>query len=63
MYRMFLHAAALELPLDHGPHVRALAPLVPAGWGDVFEAREPPRDPPEGWEGAANALLGSSAAG
>ena len=60
MYRMFLHAASLELPLEGGD-VRCEAPLspshlAPAGWTDVFEAEEELRSP-EGWEGAAGRLI------
>ena len=63
-YRTFLHAAALELPLrfrgdaDDAPPqtVRIDAPLDPTAWAHAFEAHEPVQVP-DGWEGAAEALL------
>lgn len=60
MYRMFLHAAALELPLESAAYqpdapVRVEAPLVPAGWADVFELDDTVSSP-EGWPGAAERL-------
>lgn len=58
MYRMFLHAAALELPLALPPVHSPDAPLsveAPLTWGHVFEAEEPTRCP-EGWP-HASALL------
>ena len=72
-YRMFLHAAALELPLElppHRPHapVRIEAPLepgwarcfAPAGVGATTTLGEAARSP-EGWPGAAARLLVRSA--
>lgn len=69
MYRMMLHAAALELPLQlppcepHAP-VRIEAPLEP-GWAHCFEPAgggatldEAVRNP-EGWPDAAARLLGA----
>lgn len=61
-YRMFLHAAALELPViglgRDGSPVRALAPLSPHGWRHAFEPTEPVRSP-AGWPDAARLLAGA----
>ena len=54
-YRMFLHAAALELPLEW-PTTRTVevqAPIGPFGWEHMFEAREPMRTP-LGWPNAGD---------
>ena len=62
MYRMFLHAAALELPLavddDDAPPrtVRCETPLGEHGWAHVFDAHEAVRLPGP-WADAAEALL------
>lgn len=62
MYRMFLHAAALEMPLqldgDEAPprKVRCQAPLGEGGWAHVFDAQEPLRLPEE-WADAETVLL------
>lgn len=60
-YRMFLHAAALELPVRglglDGTSVVAAAPLSPQGWGDAFQPSEPVRSPAE-WPDAARSLAG-----
>ena len=47
-YRMFLHAAALSLPLDDGTFAAA-APLEPVGWSNAFEPLEAVKGPPS-WE-------------
>ena len=63
-YRMFLHAAALELPLSRSgltpgyseeTPIRASAPLAPLGWKESFLPLQPVCDP-EGWPGAARVL-------
>lgn len=62
MYRMFLHAAALELPLSLAPHdpdlpLRMEAPLHPTGWADVFEPLDEDMRSPKAWPGAAERLI------
>jgi hypothetical protein len=54
---MFLHAAALELPLEWPTSrtVHIQAPVEPAGWAHFFEATEPIRTP-DGWPSAADLI-------
>jgi len=62
MYRMFLHAAALELPLERSDPLRVADPLQPHGWSHVFESGGSIHLP-DGWRsedllGASSAVLG-----
>jgi len=62
MYRMFLHAAALELPLERSDPLRVADPLQPHGWSHVFESGGSIHLP-DGWSsedllGASSAVLG-----
>ena len=59
MYRMFLHAAALELPLERSDPLRVADPLQPHGWSHVFESGGSIRLPDE-W--SSEDLLGASSA-
>ena len=59
MYRMFLHAAALELPLERSDPLRVADPLQPHGWSHVFESGGSIRLP-DGW--SSEDLLGASSA-
>jgi hypothetical protein len=59
MYRMFLHAAALELPLERSDPLRVADPLQPHGWSHVFESGGSIHLP-DGW--SSEALLGASSA-
>ena len=61
MYRMFLHAAALELPFaleaaEPPRTVRCEAPLGGRGWAHAFEAQES-LTLPDAWADAESALL------
>jgi hypothetical protein len=65
MYRMFLHAAALELPLERSDPLRVADPLQPHGWSHVFESGGSIHLP-DGWSsedllGASSAVLGETA--
>lgn len=64
MYRMFLHAAALELPLERSDPLRVADPLQPHGWSHVFESGGSIHLP-DGWSsedllGASSAVLGET---
>jgi hypothetical protein len=64
MYRMFLHAAALELPLERSDPLRVADPLQPHGWSHVFESGGSIHLP-DGWRsedllGASSAVLGET---
>ena len=67
MYRMFLHAAALELPLERSDPLRVADPLQPHGWSHVFESGGSIHLP-DGWSsddllGASSAVLGETVDG
>ena len=67
MYRMFLHAAALELPLERSDPLRVADPLQPHGWSHVFESGGSIHLP-DGWRsedllGASSAVLGETVDG
>ena len=66
MYRMFLHAAALELPLERSDPLRVADPLQPHGWAHVFESGGSIHLP-DGWTsedllGPTSAVLGAPCA-
>jgi hypothetical protein len=61
---MFLHAAALELPLERSDPLRVADPLQPHGWSHVFESGGSIHLP-DGWSsedllGASSAVLGET---
>ena len=56
LYRTFLHASALSVPLGRGNTIAIEAPLLPAGWANAWTPREPLRSP-VGWPGAALGLV------